>query len=60
MVRDASWVIEDGCTGTRVRNVRGGVSVKRTRAKRAKQIRPGGSYLAKARLFGAKRNRDQR
>lgn len=59
-VRNASWVVEDGCKGTRVRNIRGRVSIKRKSAKRAKTVRPNRSYVVKARLFGAKRTRDKR
>lgn len=59
-VRDATWVLEDTCSGTRVRSVRGNVSVKGRHYRRSITVRPSRSYLVKARLFGAKQRRSGR
>jgi hypothetical protein len=59
-VRDATWVLEDTCSGTRVRSVRGNVSVKGRHDRRSITVRPSRSYLVKARLFGAKQRRSGR
>lgn len=54
-VRDATWTIEDTCNGTRVHAKSGAVRVSRTGRKRAVTVRPGRSYLVKARLFRPRR-----
>ncbi len=56
-VRDGSWTLTDTCKGTRVKNVRGRVTVKVKRSRRTVTVRPGRSYLAKARLFAARGRR---
>lgn len=55
-IRNASWTIEDTCHGTRVRISRGTASVYDTTRKRTITVRAGKTYLAKARLFGAKQH----
>jgi hypothetical protein len=54
-VRNASWTVTDLCSGTKVKNRRGSVTVKARRSRKEVTVRPGGTYVAKARLFAAKR-----
>jgi hypothetical protein len=51
----ATWSIADRCDGTLTRSIRGRVSVRH--GGRTITVRPGRSYLARARLFGAKLRR---
>ena len=48
----ATWSIADRCDGTLTRAIRGRISVRA--GGRTVVVRPGKSYLARARLFGAK------
>jgi hypothetical protein len=57
-VRSASWTVEDGCRGTRVRVTKGSVTVHRRGKRKGITVRAGRSYLVKARLFGARKRRD--
>ena len=50
--RGATWSIADRCDGTLTRAIRGRVSVRH--GSRTVTVRPGRSYLARARLFGAR------
>ncbi len=54
---NGSFVIQDTCKGTRIKNVKGIVSVKKKGAKKAKVIRPGKTYVLKAKLFKARTRR---
>jgi hypothetical protein len=51
----ATWSIADRCDGTLTRSIRGRISVRANG--RTVVVRPGESYLARARLFGAKLRR---
>jgi hypothetical protein len=51
---NATWTVTDTCNGTRVSVTRGSVSVRDLERGRTVTVRPGRSYLAKAKLFGAR------
>jgi hypothetical protein len=53
--RNASWVTADGCGGTRTTVSRGKVKVRT--ARRTRVVKAGESFIARARLFGAKTRR---
>ena len=53
----ATWTMADRCDGTFTRAIRGRVSVRDGR--RTVTLRPGKTYLARARLFGAKVRRQR-
>jgi hypothetical protein len=53
-VANATWTMSDTCGGTRVTVARGSVVVRDNGRGRTIKLRPGQSYLAKAKLFGAK------
>ena len=57
---NAAWTIDDRCNGTRVKVRRGKIAVRDRGRKRTITVRAGKSYLAKARLFGAKARRRDR
>ena len=51
---NATWAVEDRCNGTRMKVKRGKLAVFDRGRRRTVTVRAGKSYLAKARLFGAK------
>jgi hypothetical protein len=53
-VRDAAWTIQDTCAGTRVRARSGSVRISVKGGRRSLTVRPGHSYLIKAKLFAAR------
>ena len=54
---NGQFVIQDTCKGTKIKSIKGTVSVKKKGAKKAKVIRPGKTYVVKAKLFTARRRR---
>jgi hypothetical protein len=59
-VRKGTWRVEDRCRGTLTRVSAGRASVFDRGRRRTVSVRPGRSYLARARLFGAKTRRAAR
>ena len=56
-VRSATWLLQDRCDGTLTEVGRGRASVRDRRLRRTIPVAAGQSYLAKARLFAARRTR---
>jgi hypothetical protein len=56
-VRNGVFRVQDTCKGTKVTNVKGTMTVLAKGSRRTKTIRPGRTYVIKARLFGARRRR---
>jgi hypothetical protein len=54
---DGTWIVSDRCDGTMTEVGRGRVTVHDTKLDRTFTLRPGQGYLAKAKLFAAKKNR---
>jgi hypothetical protein len=53
----ATFTTQDRCTGTVTKVTKGKVRVRDARAHRTRTVRAGHTYVARARLFGAKRRR---
>ena len=52
---NGQWLIQDTCKGTKIKNLKGTVSVKKQGSKKVRVIKPGKSYVIKAKLFQARR-----
>ena len=55
---DGTWIVSDRCDGTMTEVGRGRVVVRDTKLDRDFTLRSGQGYLARAKLFAAKKNRD--
>jgi hypothetical protein len=53
---NATWIVQDRCTGTLTEVGRGRAAVLDRARNRTVTVRPGQAYLARARLFGAKKS----